>query len=347
MDGGNSFSVTTDSLFPVDTIGVMMGDSNYVFGTIADFEPVQGGGVAILDSYTGKVSVFSSDGTFMRSFGRKGSAPGEFQYPVKVTFFRSGLYAVQELTMGYVSVFDIDGNFITRWQMGNELCILPLDVMAFDDSSFVSYNFSMQFADNHCDVCYSLWRYHAITGEVLSRYFTWTGEANPSTDFCPAYLTAAADGKGKLYVSRIDSDSWMIEIYGESSVAIDTLMQFPERTRVPIASDSSSVYGIPVVSYMYSNGEVSTQAKTNLPGEYPLISDLEIGAEGSIWARRGVSSTNIWDVVSSSGEVLGVKHVLPLDSVQDIHLQTFDSSVYAFNHLSEDFPMIVKLDICD
>ena len=70
-----------------DSIGIEMGDSNYVFGQIAGADISPKGEIAILDMQKSCMSIFSPSGEFLQRIGRQGSGPGEFLLPVGMAFF--------------------------------------------------------------------------------------------------------------------------------------------------------------------------------------------------------------------------------------------------------------------
>jgi hypothetical protein len=328
-------SVQTDSVTAVDSIGVMMGDNNYVLGAIADFTTLPGGCPAILDRVKGTVSVFDSTGTFLYSFGGFGEGPGEFQYPFCMTRLSSGILIVAEM-MGYVTALDADGQYLAKWQvegMGG----LPLECIPFDDSTFVCYYFAMKLDETGFAVNYSLKRYHALTGEVITDYFDWSGEPNPATDFTPAYIVAAGDGNGLLFVSMVNNPVWMVEVYGESPEPLDSILAFTGRERLAVP-DSSMVPGVLSVRYAFSDGENETQMEmVNIPEEHPFISGLGVDGEGNIWCRRGGLPGDIWDVVSPEGEALREVMVTLPDSAYFIDMDVSPHGILAFDMFTEDY----------
>ncbi|MEN8208818.1 MAG: 6-bladed beta-propeller [Candidatus Fermentibacteria bacterium] len=70
-----------------DSIGIELGDSNYVFGQIAGADITADGEIAILDAQKSFISIYSPSGEFLQRIGRQGSGPGEFQLAVGITFF--------------------------------------------------------------------------------------------------------------------------------------------------------------------------------------------------------------------------------------------------------------------
>jgi DNA-binding beta-propeller fold protein YncE len=66
---------------------------------------------------TGRVLKFSKDGRFMKSWGRKGSAPGEFDEPHDIFVGGSrGWVYVADRRNSRIQVFDQNGTFITAWK---------------------------------------------------------------------------------------------------------------------------------------------------------------------------------------------------------------------------------------
>jgi len=339
-------TIPVDTLIPVDSIGIFMGDSCYMFGAIADYAPILDGGVAILDRMTGEVSVFDGSGSFIRSFSRMGEGPGEFQFPIRLIYMPSDMYVVLEFLNGNVTLFDSDGVYVDRWQMDG-MGVFPLDTYAFDDSSFVSYNFSMVMDESDFHIRFSLWRYNVMTGEVLTEFFTWDGDARPSTDFEPAYVTSTSDERGTLYLAHCSDDSWMVQILDGDGTLLDTLMAFPERERFSSEPDSGVVPGAQYVMYMYAEDENSgtDMMTTNAPDQHPLISGLGIGPDGNIWARRGGLPASVWDVVSSSGAHLREVFVMLEDTVQLIDLKMNGNGILSFNHWTEDYHQVYVMDL--
>jgi len=63
-------------------IGVMEGDSAYIFGEVVDAEFLSDGSLAVLDRQANLLRVFDEDGTFRYSAGGPGEGPGEMAFPV-------------------------------------------------------------------------------------------------------------------------------------------------------------------------------------------------------------------------------------------------------------------------
>jgi len=64
-----------------DSIGIEMGDSNYVFGSVRRVEVHPDGSILVLDWIKCTIFQFSPSGEFIRYIGRRGEGPGEFLQP--------------------------------------------------------------------------------------------------------------------------------------------------------------------------------------------------------------------------------------------------------------------------
>ncbi len=70
------------------------------------------GTIYVLDDKDDKVKVFGADGSFIRSFGKKGQGPGEFQYPSEIFAKKNGTISVYDLMTRRISDFSSDGAYI-------------------------------------------------------------------------------------------------------------------------------------------------------------------------------------------------------------------------------------------
>jgi sugar lactone lactonase YvrE len=96
---------------PCDVITAPNGDI-----LIAEGHSGQGarGGAASPDRVS-RISRFSKDGTFIRSFGRLGSGPGEFMTPHALAIDARGRLFVADRGNNRVQIFAGDGTFIAAW----------------------------------------------------------------------------------------------------------------------------------------------------------------------------------------------------------------------------------------
>lgn len=85
----------------------------------------------------GRISRFSSDGTFLGSFGEYGSGPGQFRIPHAMAFDSQGRLFVADRGNNRIQIFDAEYNFVDEWdQFGrpNDVFIDENDTMYVPDS---------------------------------------------------------------------------------------------------------------------------------------------------------------------------------------------------------------------
>lgn len=94
-----------------DSIGVEMGDSNLVFGQIVGAQFLPDGNIAIADMMKNKISIFSQQGNFLGSVGRKGSGPGEYLMLSTFAVTLDGGFIVPDAMGGKLNFYDQEYNF--------------------------------------------------------------------------------------------------------------------------------------------------------------------------------------------------------------------------------------------
>jgi sugar lactone lactonase YvrE len=63
-----------------------------------------------------RISVFTADGGFIRSFGRLGSGPGEFRTPHDIAIDDKDRLWVADRGNHRIQILDLDGNYIAEWK---------------------------------------------------------------------------------------------------------------------------------------------------------------------------------------------------------------------------------------
>jgi hypothetical protein len=90
-------------------IGSVEGDEAAAFGRIAALAVDPAGRISVLDQQAQEVRVFGSDGTHIRTIGRKGGGPGEFAGADALWADETGRLWVSDRTARRFSVFDSAG----------------------------------------------------------------------------------------------------------------------------------------------------------------------------------------------------------------------------------------------
>ncbi|GMV06839.1 MAG: hypothetical protein AMXMBFR53_31140 [Gemmatimonadota bacterium] len=95
------------------------------FGRIASFAVDRRGWIWILDSQAKELRVFDAEGEFVRTIGRSGQGPGEFEQPVRVDIGPDGNAWVMDPRNTRLSVFDSAGRYVKGLPVPGGFVIIP------------------------------------------------------------------------------------------------------------------------------------------------------------------------------------------------------------------------------
>ena len=113
------FSFSGALLMTLGRAGVA-GDGPDTFSRPADVLVAPGGDIFVADGHGGETNArivkFSSDGTFIKAWGRKGSGPGEVDTPHALAMDSSGRLFVGDRGNSRIQIFDQEGTFLEEWR---------------------------------------------------------------------------------------------------------------------------------------------------------------------------------------------------------------------------------------
>ena len=102
-------------LMTLGTPGVA-GEGPDTFNGPTDVAIAPNGDIFVSDGHgNNRIVKFSKDGKFIKAWGKKGSAPGEFDLPHTVFFDKRGRLLVGDRSNKRIQIFDQEGTFIAQW----------------------------------------------------------------------------------------------------------------------------------------------------------------------------------------------------------------------------------------
>ena len=340
----------------IDTIGVELGDSNYVFGQTdaALFGP--DGEIFVLDGSKTHIAVFSADGEFLRNIGRQGSGPGEFQRPLAMTLLGNGQLAVSDPMSGKITVFD------SSYAFENEITgffpVPPLDIDGADGEAIIGLIRKVDIGTGM--IGYSLVRLDG-TAEPTHIYAEDMVEFEPSM-IGPGYtettVAFTSDHTGRVFTSIMSTDSYRVECFhpdGEQFLVIERPFEKVLKTPSEIEEEIEDFNSFLDRRAAGGGGgrlrsmgvSISPEDIDYEPDPYHYsISDLMVDGQERLWVRRGPEPLPYFDVYDLDGELLFTASVEASDpDSRDWTIVIGNDRMLGFSTDPIGYPKIVVLGI--
>jgi DNA-binding beta-propeller fold protein YncE len=191
------FSPEGQLLLTLGKAGVA-GDGTDTFNRPSGVVVAANGDIFVADGHGGesnaRVVKFSKDGKFIKTWGKKGTGPGEFGELHGITIDPKGRVLVADRGNNRIQVFDQDGNFLDQWtQFGR-----PSEI-------FVDKKGTIYVPDN-TDTRYPEWKRGIRIGNINTVKVT---AFIPDPDPDPTHNGVGAenvvvDAKGDIYASEVN-----------------------------------------------------------------------------------------------------------------------------------------------
>ncbi|MBN2246211.1 MAG: 6-bladed beta-propeller [Candidatus Aminicenantes bacterium] len=91
------------------------GGEECIFSNIIAIDIDETGRIYILDYRDAHVYIFDTDGTYIKTFGRKGQGPGELNMPITMKALKGNMLAVENLR-NCINFYSLEGDFIREVQ---------------------------------------------------------------------------------------------------------------------------------------------------------------------------------------------------------------------------------------
>ena len=297
-------SIPRHDLYIWDSIGVELGDSNYVFGSIEAVAHAENGNILILDRAACTVLEFTPEGDFVRRMGRRGSGPGEFLNPLAMTRLGDGRIAVLDSNLGGIFTFLPDGTY-----EGLALELMGEPVLFFTPSAgntFVGTRNSWA-RENDEFICTAVVAAYGLYDEEPLQVFWQNSFPWDFQDITPliknSYFaqTWASDRDGNVFVAPRSPDEYAIQGFypsGEESVSIEMDMDPVAKTQSEI--EEEAYFWNRRAESMGAQGPFNYQPDENRW----MIHSMGIDGENRLWVRRGTETVPTFDVFDLQGDLL-------------------------------------------
>ena len=288
----------------VDSIGVELGDSNYVMGSIEASSHTLDGNILILDRPACCVREYTCEGEFVRQYGRRGTGPGEVVNPLSMTRLSDGNIVMLDLQTGGLHTFSPEGEWLgVTADVVNEpiLWISPSE-----DNTYVGTHNTIDVVDGQFIVTAIVGKYaHDSTEPVLTLwentfpfdFVDFTVLINESY-FATVFTS---DREGNVFLALRDTEDYHITGYdtnGDIFVEFEFDIPMAERSEQEILEEAE--FWNTRARNMGANGQLNYE-----PGPYRWkIHSMGTDDQNRLWVRRGTEETPTFDVFNYEGEHL-------------------------------------------
>lgn len=280
-----------------DTIGVELGDPNYVFGFAADVVRTDSI-LYVLDMPFATVKKYLPDGTFAGSFGGNGDGPGEMVFPQFMELLPGGAMLVQDVND--LNIFNLAGEwqgFALEHQQN-----WPRQHAAADSSSFVVSRH--EFIHQPTSFRRGFIALYNLEGNLLQEYcvdsLAIPVAPEDNTDalnriFFSHYF--AADTERNLYLVTRHTPFYRIECFDENGELFNTIeVDSPvvEKTADEIALEKQYIE-----DYLNGMGTSNVVQWIYEPDTFrEPIAGMWLGWQGNLWVLRGTGDRPAFDIWS-------------------------------------------------
>ncbi len=289
----------------VGSIGVELGDSNYVLGSVQQIDFDLDGNILVLDRSACCVRMYTPQGEFIRQISNDGSGPGELLNPMSMTVVGDGRVFVETPFSGGMHAFTTEGEWlglVTPF-FNNP----PMNTIGADSNAYVAIRLEVAPTENgELGVTTFIGRYEETEDPVVKYWeYEFPFDRENLTELLENTVMGhvfTADRSGNVFMAELTSDSYLVQGFradGELFLEIEKTVDKVEKTAEEIHDEE-----IYVIAYLESIGAGGVVLEYN-PNPYRnSISEIEVDGESRIWVRRGTELNPVFDVYNQEGEEL-------------------------------------------
>ncbi len=297
-----------------DSIGIELGDSNYVFGQLAGADLTATGEIAVLDMQKYRISIFTPTGDFVRSVGRQGSGPGEFLLPAGMTFFpgvtEEGVpdslvpgFAVCDAMGGKLVYFDSDFNYMMDVQ--GFFPSPPAVLAGLEGGDLVGMKPEFVQDETGMFMGFTIAKWEMGEAEPSVTYFESMSPFDPSdlSSMQDDIVSFGANPDGLVLTAPLSTDMYTYTLWSPDGEEIFTFVQ-EDFVRVPKTRSEIQLERDMINARMIQQGMPESMANWEPDPYRTAVGGLWFDGMDRIWVTRGTTRTPSFDVYDLDGNLL-------------------------------------------
>lgn len=322
-----------------DSIGIEIGDTNYVFGSIAGagFSPT--GEIAVLDVQKIRLSLFSPGGDFLCGIGRSGSGPGEFLLPVGFAFLPQGDLIVSDAMGGKLVRFDSLHAYV-----GDVTGFFPsppatLAGVGPDAVVGMKPEFTQNEEGMFMGFTVAKWEWGQAEPSVV--YYTKTDPFDPAdlSSLGESLVFFGAAVGTPVFTTPMSSSEYTFTAWSPEGVELFTVTD-DDFERIRKTQEEIDLETEMVNSRMIQQGMPPEMANWE-PDPYRLaIAGISPDGMGRLWVTRGTTMTPTFDVYDLEGNLLFTAALDAGERASTWAVIIGTDRFLAFDANPEDFPRL-------
>lgn len=324
----NPSSVTADSTCPMVesapafTIGGPDAEGPYDVGRVGGARQLRDGTIIVLNGATAELRFFDATGHYLRSAGRKGSGPGEFQSPYQLLWYGRDTLMVQDFGTARITLLGTDGSPRRDIPLQRTMAAMLIGRLAdgtllFSTSAFVRPGEGTSGRQRS-----PMRLVRASTdGAVLDTIGAFPGSENLTViSERSASVGPATFGRSTVYALMDsllylgDNDAYRVQVLagGRQLVRIIERAQRPVPVTMAMVDSMKARQERAASSPQWREIQAQMWALDKMPATLPAYRNIAVDADGWLWVRpysvEDVGNLS-WDVFDATGRL---RCVVPL-----------------------------------
>jgi hypothetical protein len=324
----------------VDTIGVELGDSVRMFGTIGTVCYTTRGDIAVGDVGQMRLRLFSPAGEHLASGGRRGEGPGEFAAPGGLYPVPGGGVAVPDRMGGKIIYYDSTLSLDHEWKgfEGRP----PAEMVQLPDGAIVGTE--IDFDRSSGRLINRLCRWEAGGSSPSLTYLERSADfnrQNPRQAWHETAIYFAAFEDGRVVSTPESREECVITCWsaeGEMEWRVDRPFERTPRPEEDIAWEREMIRR----RITRRGGDASFADRMEIPQWSEAVIDMQV-VEGRIWVRRGGSAVPFYEVLDSEGNLLFTCSVPELPHGSGVEVYVSSHGVLAYESNPPDYYKVYLL----